>query len=246
MSVMNKNEIKKNLNAPNILSFIRLLCVPLFLTLFFVYQPNYIPAFIVFIFASITDIIDGIIARKCNQITQLGIVLDPLADKLLKMSSLFALGFNAIISWWLVATLFAIDFVMIIAGIVLYHRKITIPSNAVGKTGTFVMSIGLIMSFFPDTFAPWHEYILYIGLGIVISSVILYIALNFKSVIAKMKEFGKQKKNNKESQEESDITKQNVVNIADNHAKENVSEENNDENAVDEEKTDKKDEKQVA
>ena len=245
MSIMNKTEIKKNLNAPNILSFIRLLCVPLFLTLFFVYQPNYIPAFVVFVVASVTDVIDGIIARKCNLITQLGIVLDPLADKLLKMSALFALGFNGIISWWLVAMLFVIDFAMIIAGVVLYRRKITIPSNAVGKTGTFVMSIGLIMSFFPEVFAPWHEYILYIGLGIVISSVILYIALNFKTVIAKMKEFGKQKKESKKHGEIA--SSQNEQTAVDDKATEDSQEtENNTENDLDKEKSDKENEKQVA
>jgi len=184
---MEKEKKKSYLNVPNSLSLFRLLCVPFFLLVFFTQSPNYIFAFIIFIVASITDIIDGIVARKFNQITPLGMVLDPLADKLLKMSALFAFGWDGIIDWWLVITLFAIDFIMIVAGTFLFKRKITIPSNIIGKTGTFVMSIGLMMSFFPQVFAPWNEYVLYIGLGIITSSVILYVALNFQSVMERLR-----------------------------------------------------------
>lgn len=191
---MKKEELKKLINVPNTLSFFRLLCVPVFLVFFFLFSPNYVPAFVVFIVASITDVIDGIVARKCNQITALGIVLDPLADKLLKMSALFAFAFNGIIDWWLFGVLFGIDFCMILVGVFLFNQKITIPSNIIGKSGTLVMSVGLVMCFFPTLFSPWNNYALYIGLGIVISSVILYVALNFKEVVFKLQSRRKQKK----------------------------------------------------
>lgn len=185
---MDKNKISSYFNVPNVLSSFRLLCVPIFLIVFFTQTPNYIIfAFIIFIVASITDIIDGIIARRANQITPLGVVLDPLADKLLQMSALFAFGWDGIIDWWLVGVLFVIDLAMIIAGTILFKRRITIPSNIIGKTGTFVMTTGLIMCFFSEIFNPWNLYVLYIGLGIITSSVILYVAMNAKSVIQKMK-----------------------------------------------------------
>lgn len=196
---MIKEDMKKILNVPNILSFFRLLCVLVFLLVFFWFTPNYIPALIVFVIASLTDAIDGFVARKYNQITSLGVVLDPLADKFLKMSALFAFAFNGIVEWWLFGVLCGIDLAMIIAGIVLFKREITIPSNIIGKTGTLVMSIGLIMCFFPQELAPLNEYTLYVGLGIIISSVILYVALNFKTCIKKMKEYGKNRKQEKEA-----------------------------------------------
>ncbi len=192
---MNKKEI---FTVPNMLSFFRLVCVPIFLVLFFIFSPNYWPALIVFVVASITDAIDGLIARKCNQITPLGIVLDPLADKLLKMSALFGFAFVSIIDWWLFGVLFGIDLLMIVVGVFLFKRKITIPSNIIGKTGTLVMSVGLVMCFFPETFAPWNNYLLYIGLGIIISSVILYVAINFKEVLQKVKAYNQEKKTKKD------------------------------------------------
>ena len=169
-------------NLPNVLSLIRLLCVPVFLVLFFVFGPNYIPASIVFLFASLTDALDGFLARKMNKITRFGAVLDPLADKMLKISTLFAFAFVGTIEWWLFGILCGIDVTMIIVGFCLFERKITIPSNIIGKTGTLVMTGGLLMCFFPGFFAPWNEYILYIGLGVVASSVILYVAINFDYV----------------------------------------------------------------
>ena len=196
---MEKQKQSSYWNVPNALSLFRLLCVPVFLLVFFFFSPNYIFAFIIFIVASLTDVVDGIVARKFNQITPLGMVLDPLADKLLKMSALFAFGWDGIIDWWLVIVLFGIDFVMIVAGTFLFKRKITIPSNIIGKTGTLVMSIGLIMCFFPQIFVPWNEYILYIGLGIITSSVILYVALNFKSVMEKLRDAKQKKREDKEN-----------------------------------------------
>ncbi len=193
-----KNILKQLCNVPNILSLLRLLCVPLFLVLFFVFSPNYIPALIVFVVASLTDVLDGFIARKCNLQTPLGTVLDPLADKLLKSSTLFAFAFFGIIQWWFFGVIFAIDLTMILTGLVLFNQQIIIPSNIIGKVGTFVMTIGLFMCFFPQVFAPWNEYILYIGLGIVISSAILYFALHYKAVFAKFKELKQVKKEDKQ------------------------------------------------
>lgn len=201
--IMEKQKKSSYCNLPNALSLFRLLCVPVFLLVFFLLSPNYIFAFAVFIVASITDILDGIIARRFNQITPLGMVLDPLADKLLKMSALFAFGWDGIIDWWLVAVLFAIDLTMIIAGTILFKRQITIPSNIIGKTGTFVMSVGLMMCFFPYVFASWNGYILYIGLGIITSSVIMYVALNFKSVMAELRIIKQKNKTEKLSKQKA-------------------------------------------
>ena len=173
-------------NIPNILSLIRLLLVPVFLIVFFFETSDYhIGALVVFLVASFTDVLDGIIARKTNQITKYGVVLDPLADKLLKMATLIAFAVVGIIPVWLVATLITIDFGLIITGVCLFKRKITIPSNFLGKLGTFVMSIGLVLCFFAKSMNGWNLYILYAGLIIIVASVIVYIVLNYKRVFNK-------------------------------------------------------------
>ncbi len=176
-------------NIPNVLSLIRLLLVPVFLIVFFFETSDYhIGALIVFLVASFTDVLDGIIARKTNQITKYGVVLDPLADKLLKMATLIAFAVVDIIPVWLVATLITIDLALIITGVCLFKRKITIPSNFLGKLGTFVMSIGLVLCFFAKSMNGWNLYILYAGLIIIVASVIVYIVLNYKRVFNKNKD----------------------------------------------------------
>lgn len=176
-------------NVPNVLSLIRLLLVPVFLIVFFFETSDYhIGALVVFLVASFTDVLDGIIARKTNQITKYGIVLDPLADKLLKMATLIAFAVVDIIPVWLVATLITIDLALIITGVCLFKRQITIPSNFLGKLGTFVMSIGLVLCFFAKSMNGWNLYILYAGLIIIVASVIVYIVLNYKRVFNKNKD----------------------------------------------------------
>jgi len=174
---------KELCNLPNLLSFFRLLLVPvLVITFFCIPGDNYIVPLIVFIVASVTDTLDGFIARKYNMITEAGIVLDPLADKLLKIATLVCFGIVAVIPLWLVITLITIDLAMITAGIILYGKHITIPSNWIGKTGTFVMTIGLILCFFHNSLAGWDTIILYSGLVIILISAIVYIVKNAKSV----------------------------------------------------------------
>ena len=170
-------------NLPNLLSFFRLLLVPvLVITFFCIPGNNYIVPLIVFLVASITDTLDGIIARKFNLITEVGIVLDPLADKLLKIATLICFGIVEVIPLWLVITLISIDISMIIAGIILYGKHITIPSNWIGKTGTFVMTIGLILCFFHNSMGGWDMIILYSGLAIILISAVVYIVKNARSV----------------------------------------------------------------
>src|SRR5262245_33937545 len=77
-------------NVPNALTLIRIMCVPLFLTL--LTSGDYRLALLVFVLAGITDGLDGLIARVTNARTQLGAHLDPAADKLLLISTYIALG----------------------------------------------------------------------------------------------------------------------------------------------------------
>lgn len=78
------------MNTPNKLSLIRIILIPIMI---FLYLASFIPygkiiAIIVFVLASLTDMLDGYIARKTNSVTNLGKLLDPIADKLLVMSGL--------------------------------------------------------------------------------------------------------------------------------------------------------------
>ena len=85
-------------HVPNILTIIRFFLIPFIL--FFIFTEQYIPAFIVLTISGLTDVLDGIIARKFNCITNFGKLIDPLADKATQISILASLTFKGIIPLW--------------------------------------------------------------------------------------------------------------------------------------------------
>ena len=86
-------------NLPNYLTIVRVIFVPIIFSL--ILTENYLIAFIVFTISSLTDIADGIIARKYNLITEWGKLMDPLADKLTQINTLTALSIKGIIPFWI-------------------------------------------------------------------------------------------------------------------------------------------------
>jgi len=81
-----------SLNLPNVITLVRILLIPVFVMLFFTPTPDRsLSAAVVFVVAAITDLLDGYIARRTGQITKLGKLLDPIADKLLVLSALILL-----------------------------------------------------------------------------------------------------------------------------------------------------------
>jgi len=81
-----------NVNLPNLLTVTRILLIPVFVVLFSTPTPEgSLWAALVFVIAAVTDILDGYLARRRSQVTKLGRLLDPIADKLLVLSGLFLL-----------------------------------------------------------------------------------------------------------------------------------------------------------
>lgn len=78
------------LTIPNLLSFLRLCLIPVIMWLY-IDKQDYLWTLIILILSGVTDIVDGIIARKCNMISDFGKAFDPVADKLTQMAMLFCL-----------------------------------------------------------------------------------------------------------------------------------------------------------
>ena len=170
-------------NVPNVLTLFRLALIPIFVLVFlFIEGDMHYVSLTIFLVASFTDVLDGIIARRTNSITKYGIVMDPFADKLLKIATLICFALTNVVPLWLAIALSIIDLSMIVAGFVLYFKSVTISSNIIGKTGTVVMSIGFVMCFFDKFFAGWNLYVLYAGLIIIILSIIVYTISNWDRV----------------------------------------------------------------
>lgn len=130
----------------NILTGLRLILVPMFPLMFFSSHPQgRVIALGIFLLAGLTDFLDGYIARRFHMITELGTVLDPLADKLMLMTVLATLWVNRTLPGWLVFPLIAKETFMIFAGSYLYIKKekFVIPSNHYGKAATALLFLAI-------------------------------------------------------------------------------------------------------
>ncbi len=135
---------------PNIITTFRLFLVPIF-AYFTLISDNLWAALIVFVVSGISDVIDGIIARKCNMITETGKVYDPLVDKLMQITVLFALSARGFIPVWAIAIIIAKELIMIAVALVLYLKKTIIQSKWYGKMTTVIFyAVILILVIFPD------------------------------------------------------------------------------------------------
>lgn len=114
---------------PNILSVIRLMLVPLFVYAYF--NISTIVALIVFFTAGATDVIDGILARKFNWITNVGKILDPIADKSMQCTVLIcmSIGDTPLIPWWMSAFFITKEVTMGFGALFLFKKKDTVVSS---------------------------------------------------------------------------------------------------------------------
>jgi cardiolipin synthase len=124
---------------PNIISFIRLLGVPLFLYLLL--GPHHdVTAVVVLAIGGTTDWVDGYVARRIGQVSRLGELLDPFADRLYILAALIGLTVRDVVPWWLTIALLLREAVLGVALLVLRrHGYGPPPVHYVGKTGTFVL-----------------------------------------------------------------------------------------------------------
>jgi cardiolipin synthase len=130
--------------VPNVISFIRLLAVPVFLWLLVIGQDG--PALTILIVATTSDFIDGLIARQFDQVTRLGMYLDPMSDRLFIAASVIGLAIRGLIPFVLVAVVLARDLVLLT---VVLYRRLRIADfprvTLVGKAGTFVLFVAFLV-----------------------------------------------------------------------------------------------------
>lgn len=141
---------------PNILSFLRLLMVPVFLALIIGGQDGF--ALLVLVISSVTDFLDGQIARRFHQVSRLGQLLDPAADRLFIFAALIGLAVRGVIPWWLFAAIVARDLMLLILGIVAANFGYgPLPVHHLGKMATlflfYALPVLMIAQAFPDAAA---------------------------------------------------------------------------------------------
>ena len=131
-------------HVPNILSICRLLLIPVIVIS--VVTSNYLLAIIVFTISSLTDIVDGYIARNFDAVTNVGKLLDPLADKLTQLSMIASLVWTNVISGWILTVLLTKEFIMIAGASFLYGKSVVVYSKWYGKLATVLLYLSIMVS----------------------------------------------------------------------------------------------------
>jgi cardiolipin synthase len=161
------------LTVPNVLSFIRLLLVPLFFLL--IVSNRAFLALVLLAISTVTDFVDGQVARRFNQISRLGQLLDPAADRLLILAALLGLTIRGVIPWWFAAGLVARDVLLLVLGIVLAnHRYGPLPVHHIGKFATFCLFFALPILMLGQAFPEVQWLVVPIGWAFALWGAFLY------------------------------------------------------------------------
>lgn len=159
------------MNTPNKLTIFRILLIPVFMfcLLVMVKPLGMILALAIFIIASLTDLIDGKLARKNNQITNFGKLMDPLADKLLVTSALICFVSIGLANVWAVVLIIAREFLVTSIRLVAAGSGKVIPANIWGKvkTNSQIVAVVAVMLFS------------FLGMDVVFGNILVWIAAAF-------------------------------------------------------------------
>lgn len=163
-------------SIPNILSYFRLLLIPLFIVLYV--QEDFTEALITLAASGLSDILDGRIARKYDMVTDLGKVLDPVADKLTQCAMMICVAMRYPAMWWLLGLHVVKEAVMLIMGWYVLKRTDTVNSAIwAGKlcTGVIyaVMMLHVILPHLPQ---PVSVGCTIVCAGLIVLSLIVYTA----------------------------------------------------------------------
>ncbi len=158
-------EKKIKIGIPNWLTIFRIFLVPVFVILIGYDKPLY--ALLIFILAGLTDALDGYLARKLNQITNLGKILDPIADKALLVSAfIFIYNSNLEIKfpYWFVVLVISRDIYLIAGSALIYFFKgyVKIKPSVFGKLTTFFQISSVVVVLCANIFYFPYEYLLYV------------------------------------------------------------------------------------
>lgn len=134
------------MNTPNKLTVFRVVLVPFYMLFMLVDSIpfHYLIAFVLFVIASVTDLVDGKMARKNAQVTNFGKFLDPLADKILTTSALLCLMQIGLCNVWVVMIVLAREFLVTSIRLIAASEGTVIAANMWGKVKTTVQMVATI------------------------------------------------------------------------------------------------------
>ena len=138
-------EMPRWVNVANLLTLLRLLLVPFIIVA--ILDGNHVRALLLFTCAAVTDVLDGLAARRFGLATRAGLYLDPIADKCLLSGVFLALASARLVPRWLVAVIFGRDlYILCAAGFLLWLTPVrSFPPSVWGKASTFVQIVTAVI-----------------------------------------------------------------------------------------------------
>lgn len=186
------------MNTPNKLTIARMIITPIFLAVALMSFPHkYIVACVIFVVAAVTDAIDGRLARKNDEITVFGKLLDPVADKMLTTAALLAFMEQGLCNVWVVMIVLTREFVVTSIRLIASSQGIVIPANIWGKLKTvcqmtfsvLILLLGELEESFDlfshisfITFPALSNILLWITAAFTLISGVTYVAQSRKSI----------------------------------------------------------------
>ncbi len=150
-------------NVPNVLTMLRILLIPVFVVLHAKGMSKW--ALAVFLLASLTDFLDGYLARKNNQITAFGKLMDPLADKVMVCTALLCQAIGGVLPWVAFGVVLGKELLMVLGGVIMLNHGVVVYSNMWGKVAQCMFILALVLSFFHEEFLTW---------GVPLDSIVLW------------------------------------------------------------------------
>ena len=185
---------------PNILTVIRFIFIPFIVIALSV--NNYILALVLFTVSSLSDVLDGFIARKYDAITDFGKLMDPLADKLTQISTLLTLYVKRIIPFWIVLIVISKELILISGASFLYGKQLVVSSKWYGKLSTVLLYLAVVSSLIIRLFdlPKFDLYIYGLAICLAIFSVFGYIEHFYKKgYLPKKEDLKKNSSNDKKN-----------------------------------------------
>ncbi|MFT8355888.1 CDP-alcohol phosphatidyltransferase family protein [Bifidobacterium aquikefiri] len=159
---------------PNAISLMRIACIP-FITVL-VSHRHLVLSLLLILVSALSDGVDGYIARRFNQVSKAGQMLDPIADRMLIFFTILALGVSHILPWWLLIVVGLRDLLM--AGLILILAQYDygpLPVHFAGKTGTALLMVGIPALIVADAWSGSMFRVLHlISLAVVLWGVFFY------------------------------------------------------------------------
>ncbi len=154
---------------------LRIILIPVFVAVFFStpHDRDKIAALVIFAAASITDMFDGMLARKLNQITDFGKLFDPLADKVMVVTAMVCQALIGVFPWIAIIIVGVKELIMMLGGIFMLSKNVVVYTNYVGKTAQVLCIASLLLSFFHPSLTAGNVCLF----GMTIDCVLLWITV---------------------------------------------------------------------